>query len=199
MMAPPGTVRAFENWPQKILHSVVHRRGRRYRPRRGFFYKLAFITQAEFENPMHRIMSLLVVGMALIVPASAQQSKTVPETSRSLLDNEQVKVKELRLAPRSKIGPTAYPNSFVYPLTDGTIVFTHPGKTPFEMSFRAGEALWLPSQLAATSNETDKEIRALVVEIKAKPPVTPRKGKAKAKGGAKTAAVKASGGEKSKK
>ena len=83
-------------------------------------------------------------------------------------------MKELRLAPRSKIGPTAYPNSFVYPLTDGTIVFTHPGKTPFEMSFRAGEALWLPSQLAATSNETDKEIRALVVEIKAKPPVTPR-------------------------
>ena len=84
-------------------------------------------------------------------------------------------------------------------LTDGTIVFTHPGKTPFEMSFRAGEALWLPSQLAATSNETDKEIRALVVEIKAKPPVTPRaKGKAK-KGGSKTAAAKAAGGEKSKK
>ena len=68
------------------------------------------------------------------------------------------------------------------------------------MSFRAGEALWLPSQLAATSNETDKEIRALVVEIKAKPPVTPRaKGKAKGKGGTKTAAAKAPGGEKSKK
>ena len=56
------------------------------------------------------------------------------------------------------------------------------------MSFRAGEALWLPSQLAATSNETDKEIRALVVEIKQKPPVTPRaKGKARAKGGVKPA------------
>jgi hypothetical protein len=183
---------------------VVHRRGRQYRPRRGFFHKLAFITQAEFENPMHRqiplhhIVPLLVIGMALIVPASAQ-IKTVEETSRSLLNNEQVKVKELRLAPRSKLAPAAYPNSFVYPLTDGTIVFTHPGKTPFEMSFRAGEALWLPSQLAATSNETDKEIRALVVEIKAKPPVAPRKGKAKAKGGTKTVAAKAPGGEKSKK
>ncbi|MBZ0147730.1 MAG: hypothetical protein K8F62_09345, partial [Pseudorhodoplanes sp.] len=67
------------------------------------------------------------------------------------------------------------------------------------MSFRAGEALWLPSQLAATSNETDKEIRALVVGIKAKPPVRPRgKGKAKAKGGTKTAA-QAGAGEKSKK
>jgi hypothetical protein len=117
------------------------------------------------------MMPILVIGMPLVVPASAQQPKTAGETSRSLLDNEQVKVKELRLAPKSKLAPATYPNSFVYPLTDGTIVFTHPGKTPFEMSFRAGEALWIPSQLAATSNETDKEIRALVVEIKQKPPV----------------------------
>jgi len=139
---------------------------------------------------MHRIVSLLLIGMVLTVPASAQQPKSsAEETSRSLLDNEQVKVKELRLRPHSKIGPATYPNSFVYPLTDGTIVFTHPGKTPFEMSFRAGEALWLPSQLAATSNETDKEIRALVVEIKQKPPVKQgAKAKSKAKAGTKTTA-----------
>jgi hypothetical protein len=136
---------------------------------------------------MHRIMCFVLIGVALIVPAAAQQ-KSAADTSHSLLDNEQIKVKEIRLPPRSKVGPATYPNSFVYPLTDGTIVFTHPGKTPFEMSFRAGEALWLPSQLAATSNETDKEIRALVVEIKAK-----------AKGGTKTAAAKAGAGEKSKK
>ena len=138
--------------------------------------------------------------MSLIVPASAQQPKpSTEEISRSLLDNEQIKVKELRLRPHSKIGAAAYPNSFVYPLTDGTIVFTHPGKTPFEMSFRAGEALWLPSQLAATSNETDKEIRALVVEIKQKPPVKAKlKAKAGPKAGTKTAA-KAAADTKSKK
>ena len=138
---------------------------------------------------MARIFWLLFIGIGLVLPASAQQPRpSVEDTSRALLDNEQVKVKELRLRPRSQIGPATYPNSFVYPLTDGTIVFTHPGKTPFEMTFRAGEALWLPSQLAATSNETDKEIRALVVEIKQKPPVTRGKGKARAKAGTKTAA-----------
>jgi len=149
---------------------------------------------------MHRIMWFFLIGIALIAPATAQQPKSAGEMSRQLLDNEQIKVKEIRLPARSKTAPATYPNSFVYPLTDGTIVFTHPGKTPFEMSFRAGEALWLPSQLAATSNETDKEIRALVVEIKAKPPVRPRaKGKAKTKAGAKTATAKAGVGEKSKK
>ena len=145
---------------------------------------------------MHRFASLLVIGVAMITPAFAQQQKTVSE--RALLSNDQIKVKEIRLPPRSKNEPVTFPNSFVYGLTDGTIVFTHPGRTPFEMSFRAGEALWLPSQLAATSNETDKEIRALVVEIKAKPPVAPRKGKAKGKGSAKTAAAKPAGGDKKK-
>ncbi len=150
------------------------------------------------------MMSLLLLGMSLIVPASAQQPKPVAaETFRSLLDNEQVKVKELRLRPGSKIAPAAYPNSFVYGLTDGTIVFTQPGRTPFEVTFRAGEALWIPSQLAATSNETDKEIRALIVEIKQKPPVKPgakakSKAKASPKAGPKTAA-KTAAAAKSKK
>ena len=153
---------------------------------------------------MHRIVPLLMASMFCIVPAFAQQSKSATdETARPLLNNEQVNVKELRLRPRSKIGPTTYPNSFVYPLTDGTIVFTHPGHTPFEMTFRAGEALWLPSQLAAAANETDKEIRALVVEIKQKPPTKAgAKSRSKTKTAAKAAtktAAKALATEKSKK
>ena len=142
---------------------------------------------------MKYILSFLILGMLLTVPASAQQSKS-EETSRSLLDNEQVRVKELRLRPGAKIGPASNPNSFVYPLTEGTIVIAHPSKTPFEMSFRAGEALWIPSQEAAISNETSKEIRMLVVEIKQRAPVRAAlkskgktKTKVKAKAGAKAA------------
>ena len=143
---------------------------------------------------MHRFVSLLVIGAAMTAPAFAQQQQKAA-SERALLNNDQIRVKEIRLPPRSKNEPVTFPNSFVYGLTDGTIVFTHPGRTPFEMSFRAGEAMWLPSQLAATSNDTDKEIRALVVEIKAKPPVAPRKGKTKAKG-SKTAAAKPAGAKK---
>jgi hypothetical protein len=135
---------------------------------------------------MHRIASLLFIGMMIaVVPAAAQQPKPpINETVRSLLENEQVKVKEMRLRPGAKIAPAAYPNSFIYGLTDGSIVYTLPGKTPFEIAFRAGEAVWIPSQLAETANETDKEIRVLVVEIKAKPPVA-AKSRTKAKAAAK--------------
>jgi hypothetical protein len=128
---------------------------------------------------MHRLLPLLVIGMFFVVPAAAQQSRPpVPETFRSLLENEQVNVKEMRLRPGAKLPPATYPNSFIYGLTDGSIVYTLPGKTPFEISFRAGEAVWIPSQLAATANETDKEVRVLVVEIKAKPPAAARSKKA---------------------
>ena len=139
---------------------------------------------------MNRILSLLFIGMISVVPAAAQQSKPpATETVRSLLENEQVSVKEMRLRPGAKIPPATYPNSFVYGLTDGSIVYTPPGRTGFEISFRAGEAVWIPSQLTATANETDKEIRVLVVEIKAKPPVA-AKSKSKGKAGAKPAKKK---------
>jgi len=135
-------------------------------------------------------LSLLFIGMISVMPAAAQQPKpSATETFRSLLENEQVSVKEMRLRPGAKIPPATYPNSFVYGLTDGSIVYTPPGRTGFEISFRAGEAVWIPSQLTATANETDKEIRVLVVEIKAKPPVA-AKSKSKGKAGAKPAKKK---------
>jgi len=139
---------------------------------------------------MNRIVSLLLIGMAFVVPASAQQPKPSAEQAfRSLLENDQVNVKELRLRPGAKIAPATYPNSFIYGLTEGAIVVTLPGKTPYEVSFRAGEAVWIPSQLTATANETDKEIRALVVEIKQKASVAPRgKSKSKAKAAPKAGA-----------
>ena len=99
----------------------------------------------------------------------AQSNAPAPEI-KELLDNVQIKVMEMRLKPGARTTSDNRPNSFVYSLTDGTLVFVPPGRTSYEMSFRAGEALWLPAQTAITANETAKEIRALVVEIKAPPP-----------------------------
>ena len=112
----------------------------------------------------------IVILLLSVTGALAQPAKKAEEHARILLQNDQIAVREQVWAPASKTAPANFPNSFIYPLTDGTLVITHPGRTPFEMSFRAGEALWLPAQTAITANETAKEIRALVVEIKAPPP-----------------------------
>ena len=88
-------------------------------------------------------------------------------------------MREVRFAPGAKQPAVARPNTFFYALTDGSLVFTPPGRKDYELTFKAGEALWLPSQETATANEGDKEVRALMVEIKARAPA----GKAGKKGG----------------
>jgi len=104
----------------------------------------------------------------MLLPASAALAQNAPSARPPLLDNEQIRVREIRLAPGARQPSQVRPNTFLYALTDGALVFTPPGRTAYELTFKAGEALWLPSQETATANEGDKEIRALVVEVKAR-------------------------------
>jgi len=123
-------------------------------------------------------MKISVLALALtILPASFALAQTAPAAPKSLLENDQIRVREIRMAPGASQPAAARPNTFLYALTDGSIVFTPPGRKGYELTFKAGEAMWLPSQDTATSNETDKEVRALLVEIKGRAPAVARKGK----------------------
>jgi len=140
-------------------------------------------------------MKLHVLALALtLLPAAsvlAQDALPAKPPGAALLENEQIRVREVRFPPGAKTPPAARPNTFFYALTDGSLVFAAPGRKEYELTFKAGEALWLPSQETATANEGDKEVRALMVEIKARAPAGKgaKKGKGK-KGGGKKAAPK---------
>src|SRR5690349_18059613 len=121
-------------------------------------------------------MKILILALGLtVLPASVALAQNA--APKSLLENEQISVREIKLAPGAKQPAVQRPNTFLYALTDGSIVFTPPGRKGYELTFKAGEALWLPSQETATSNESDKEVRALVVEIRARAPAAAKKGK----------------------
>jgi hypothetical protein len=123
-------------------------------------------------------MKILVLAFALtLLPASISLAQNAPAAPKSLLENEQISVREIKLAPGAKQPAVQRPNTFLYALTDGSIVFTPPGRKGYELTFKAGEALWLPSQETATSNESDKDVRVLVVEIRARAPAAAKKGK----------------------
>ncbi|MBN8919612.1 MAG: hypothetical protein J0H62_02695, partial [Rhizobiales bacterium] len=83
------------------------------------------------------------------------------------------------LKPGGKVGLHAHPEHLLYLLTDATLAIAQQGKTPYEMTFKAGEALILPAQIQSTENTGDKSVRALVVEIKSAvtPPAPARKGR----------------------
>ena len=113
-----------------------------------------------------RLLAAVAAIPVMTVTAQAQTSgKTTAET-KHLLENDKVRVMEMVFQPGDKSSDVSRPNRFVYALTDGSLVFAPSGKTPYELYFKAGEALWLPAETTATVNENDKPVRALVVEFK---------------------------------
>lgn len=122
--------------------------------------------------------------LAMLTPAMAQNARpAAAENGRKLLENEQINVREMHLKAGAQVASQTFPNTFLYALTDGALVFSPPGRTPYELTFKAGEALWLSAQQAAMANETGKDIRALLVEIKQRPPAAAKsKGKSKGTG-----------------
>jgi hypothetical protein len=111
---------------------------------------------------------LLALAIPLLVPlaANAQERKAEPEAPKVLLDTERVRVTEVRVKPGAKFQLKGQPYQFVYMLTDGSLVFSPPGKQAYELMLRAGEVSLLPSQSMMPENDGEKELRAVLVEIK---------------------------------
>jgi quercetin dioxygenase-like cupin family protein len=111
----------------------------------------------------------LAFAVSALVPggASAQTAKpTTDEISKQLLDNSRVHVSEIQLKPGGTMTLPNHPDQLAYLLTDASLLFKRDGRTPYQLDFKAGEATLLPADSTHAHNEGDKEVRAILVEIK---------------------------------
>jgi quercetin dioxygenase-like cupin family protein len=133
------------------------------------------------------LAATILVALSGLV--SAQDSGGSSSIYKVLLDNDRVRVLQASFKPGDKVAMRSYPSHLVYPLTDGTLIFEPAGRTGYEVNFKVGEALWFPPLARATENDSDKEVRILVVELKdgsgARVGKTKAKGRSRAKGKAK--------------
>ncbi len=135
----------------------------------------------------------------LLTAASAQAQAPKPaEPSKALLDNARMRVSEMRWTPGAKVDLPNHPDQFAYLLTDATLVFSTPGKTPYQLDLKAGEATLLPAQSTEAENDSDKEVRALLVEIKPGTGSAGTSGKTRGKGAKQLAGAKGKGSGKIK-
>jgi hypothetical protein len=128
------------------------------------------------------VAAILVALSGLVIAEDSGGSSPIYKV---VLDNDRVRVMRATFKPGDKVGMRNYPNHLVYPLTDGTLVFVPAGRTGYEVNFMAGEALWFAPLARATENESDKEVRLLLVELKDGSGARAGKSKAKGKGRAK--------------
>jgi hypothetical protein len=148
-------------------------------------------------------LPIFIASLLLTTLAAAHAQGLKPpssEPAKPLLDNERMRVSEIRVAPRAKIGLPNHPDQFAYLLTDASLVFLTPGKTPYQLEFKAGEATLLPAQSTEAENESDREVRALLVEIKSGGSARAAgRGKGKGKASSRVAAAPKSGSPASRK
>jgi quercetin dioxygenase-like cupin family protein len=130
---------------------------------------------------MNRILWL--AGAILLAFCGLVAAQDGGSVYKVVLDNDRVRVTQATFKPGDKVGMRNYPSHLMYPLTEGTLVFVPAGRTGYEVNFRPGEALWFPPLARATENDSDKEVRVLMVELKDGSGA--RAGRAKAKGKAK--------------
>jgi len=111
---------------------------------------------------------VLFAGAVLVALCGhvAAQDKPASNIYQQILDNDRVRVFQGNFKPGDKLPTRNFPSHLIYAVTDGTLIFVPAGRTGYEVNFKAGDALWFPPLQRATENESDKEVRVLVVEMK---------------------------------
>lgn len=93
---------------------------------------------------------------------------TPPDSYRVVMENDRVRMIEVHIKAHSKVNVDSPANRerFLYMLSDGALILSPPGKTPYEFAMHAGETAVFPAVSPTVENDTDSAVRALMVEIK---------------------------------
>jgi quercetin dioxygenase-like cupin family protein len=99
-------------------------------------------------------------------PAGPDPVKVTPEAYKVPLDNERVRVLDVRLKPGGKLAMHAHPNHVVYGLSGGKAKFTSQDGNTTEAEVKPGLALWHEAETHAVENTGSGELHVLDIELK---------------------------------
>lgn len=121
---------------------------------------------------MHRNVFLAVGGLAIAacMSSSAQDLvKTAGPGAKVILENDQVRVIELTVAPGKSTGTHSHGDHIIYFLTPGEALLTGPDKKPVRRKIPQGHIEWASPVTHDTVNAGSAETRTLIIELKEPP------------------------------
>jgi quercetin dioxygenase-like cupin family protein len=83
-----------------------------------------------------------------------------------LMENDRIRVFDVRFKPGQKAVMHAHPDHVVYVLADGKLKLTLPDGNNQEIPLKAGQAMWIGAGLHATENVGTTEAHNLAIELK---------------------------------
>jgi quercetin dioxygenase-like cupin family protein len=93
-------------------------------------------------------------------------AKLTPDSYKVALDNDKVRVLDVRLKPGERTPMHAHPQYLVYVVTDGKARFTEAGGATKDVDFKAGQAMQLGAESHTVENIGPSELHVLHVEFK---------------------------------
>ena len=114
------------------------------------------------------IGALIAMTATAAAQADPEKPVTPPNSYRVVMENDRVRIIEVHIKARSKVEVETPPgrDRFLYMLSDGALILSQPGKTPYEFALNAGETAVFPAVTPYVENDTDAPVRALMVEVK---------------------------------
>lgn len=98
-------------------------------------------------------------------PSGDDQMKAAPESSKIVLENERVRLIDVKVKAGGKMAKHSHPSYVTYALTDAKFKSTVGDKTE-EKSPTAGQAIWSDPTSHSVENAGSAEVRVLVFELK---------------------------------
>lgn len=113
--------------------------------------------------------SILMLLFTVSPVFSQDVLKVAPEHYKVLLDNEHVRVLEVKIKPGEKEEMHTHPATVHIPLAPAKVKVTYPDGTSVTREGEPGKAIWVGPEKHAIENVGDTEIHAFIVELKNMP------------------------------
>jgi quercetin dioxygenase-like cupin family protein len=92
--------------------------------------------------------------------------KVAPDIYKVLLENDTVRVLEVRMKKGTKSEMHSHPKSVAICLNDQRLRFTFPNGKSEDANLKRGQAIWLDALSHAVENTGTEDVNAVVVELK---------------------------------
>ncbi len=92
--------------------------------------------------------------------------KVAPDSYKVLLENDTVRVLEVRIKQGAKSEMHSHPKSVAICLNDQRLKFTFPNGKSDNADLKSGQSVWLDGISHAVENAGTEDVRSVVVELK---------------------------------
>jgi beta-alanine degradation protein BauB len=99
-------------------------------------------------------------------PTERDPAKLAPDLYKVALENDRVRVLDIRMKPGDKSPEHSHPAYVMYSLSDAKAKFTNPDGTSEEVEVEAGQTVWRDAETHAVENVGTTEAHILNIELR---------------------------------